>query len=275
MGQLSTLNTITQAFLYMLPAGAGKVLQEQLTIMSATYSRAQQMKAMLQASSDELIRQVRDDGDEEDKLISLNVFLWRQSHGVIPVTARIECGFLKHPFVRYIHRYMAANGYERIAEQIPFQHKDSYAAEARRLLNEFARSRFEDSEDDGNGNQYWHLLSLLNVLGPQINNFDYLSEVVHFCDYLIYDYKSNPALNELHDDIDLSAFALLLMDLQIEPSKTWLVFKDLFLQSKNRTVVSYPALLAGLQMYGELMVVELPAVELQGGIDLFLRLAGR
>ena len=260
---MSVLDVIAQQFLYMLPARAGETLLLRFKREHQQPDAIKWLQDTLNADADTLIERTTKEGDEGDKLVCLDVFLWKQRHKLISPQLRISPQGISEPFLRYIYRYMVENGYDNVLDPTFGERPIVSIAEICRLLDQFADGKFD------NGDQYWSLTHLLNILGPKVGKFHRRPEVLHYARYLASHFGSDPALNELADDVDLSGYALLMLDLGLEPQFTWQTYTELLLKCKTRSVMCYPALLAGLQMYPQTIAGAIDELELQGGTDLF------
>jgi hypothetical protein len=264
-------NTLMQEFLYMFPARAGEVLTRRLREEQETEREAQWYQQVLSFGAQELITSASGQLASEDKCALLDVFLWKQRHGLIAKNLRIRSalGPGTSPRIYYIHRYMVANGYEGILPG-----KNAYAGEKTQYLEEIGRILDQAKAPDFGAGElgFWDALILLNVLGPVVSTYERLSEVQELAEYTLKHHEADPRLSRLHEDRELSAFTLLLSDLAFEPARTWSEYRNLLLSTRARSVLSYPALIAGIQMYDIELRATLQAIDLQGGRDLFLDL---
>jgi hypothetical protein len=112
----------------------------------------------------------------------------------------------------------------------------------------------------------------LNVLGPSLNGYGRRKDMQGVADYILSENSRDPRLQDLADDVCISTFALLLLDLNVKPSETWPLFRSALLAVPRRSVISYPALNAALLMYGHQLSEAMQYLKIQGGNDLFLAL---
>ena len=228
--------------------------------------QAEWFSQILSWSPDELIQWTAREGDEEDKMIFLDVFLWRQRHGIIDRKKRINHAFLEESYAWYVHRYMIANGYDNILTTPPSRRDEvSYLEQIESLLDLFDNRRFRSDE-------FWSLIVLLNVLGPQLEKYKRRDEVLKIAEYIVTNFKSDARLETFTNDNEFAGWALLVFDLKMHADQTWPVFKEIFLSSPKHSVTCYPALIVGLEMYGSLFRKEMDKIEIQGGNDLFFKL---
>jgi hypothetical protein len=261
---VNTVEIIAQQFLYMFGPRAGDLLllhfkQE----LSQRPEAIRWLQDALASDATSLIECAESEGDDGDRLICLDVFLWKQRHGLISASHRIKADFLKDPLTGYIHRYMVANGYNDVLNVPIGERGVTYLKEIYGLLDEFKDPGFNEGE------RYWNLIHFLNVLGPRISEFYRKNEVVQFAQYLMTHSHSDPSLQNLADDVDFSGYALLTLDLGLQPGVTWPAYKSLLLKSTRRSAMSYPALMAGLQMYPNEVPAIIDQLDLQGGKELF------
>lgn len=255
----------------MLPAGAGGILLKELSGRDETERQAKWYDQILSWDAEELTAYAARDGAPEDKCVFLDVFLWKQKHGLINKSRRIQAylGPGARPITYYIHRYMVAAGYEGVlsGDDVFTQVGVKYFQEIEVLLNEWRRPDF------GHGDlSFWDIVLLLNVIGPTFANFERRSDARELAEYILENHSVDPRLQDFRGDRVLSAFALLLSDLKIESDRTWPVFQSLLLSTRQRSVLAYPALIVGAKMYGKKLDGILGEVDLQGGTSLFISL---
>jgi hypothetical protein len=105
---------VSEQFLYFFPAHAGNVLLDQAWKIPGRHKQAEWLSIVLNRSAVELAESIARPGDPEDKMILLDVFLWKQRHGLIDRGLRVESQFSRWPDGYYLQRYMVANGYEGV-----------------------------------------------------------------------------------------------------------------------------------------------------------------
>jgi len=255
----------------MLPVGAGEIILRELSSKEEMEREFKWYGQILSWGCDDLTTWAAREGDSEDKCALLNVFLWKQRHGLIDRNARIHAflGPKARPSTYYIHRYMITNGYEGMLNgDDPYTHVGvNYLEEIGTLLDQWRASDF------GNGELgFWDIVLLLNVLGPTLAAYERRSEVQTLAEYILKNHSVDPRLQRFVDDPELAAFTLLMWDLKMEPHRTWPEFQSLFLSRRKRSVMLYPGLIAGTQMYGNELREILRDVDLQGGVNLLFSL---
>jgi hypothetical protein len=267
----SFANFFMQEFLYMFPAHADEVLLQELRSRDEAAREAKWYARVLSWDADELALWAAREGDPEDKCAIMDVFLWRQRHGLIDKNRRIHSslGAGARPLTYLIHRYMVANDYDGIlAGDDPYtQVGIKYIQEIDALLEQWKKPDFGPG-DAG----FWDIVLLLNVVGPTFATFDRRPNARELAEYILENHSVDPRLQGFRGDRELSALALLLSDLKIEPDRTWPVFQSLLLSTRQRSVLAYPALIVGAKMYGKKLDGILGEVDLQGGTSLFISL---
>ena len=268
---VSFANYIAQEVLFMLPAGAGKILLRELSTRKETERQADWYGQIFSWNAEELITQASREGALEDKCVFVNVFLWKQKHGLIDRNLRIhaDMGPEARPLTYYIHRYMVENGYTGIvAGDDPYTGVGvKYGRETEALLDRWALSGFRQGD-----NGFWDTVLLLNVLGRTLSEYKRRSEVLNLANYILENHSRDPRLKSFQDDRDLAALTLLTLDLGMEKSRTWPPFRDLLMAKRYRSVLAYPALIAAAEMYGTEFRKTLMEVELPGRPDLLFSL---
>ncbi len=255
----------------MLSAGAGGILLNELSRRDEAEREAKWYDQILSWDAEELTAHAARAGAPEDKCAFLDVFLWKQKHGLINKNRRVQAylGPSARPITYYIHRYMVATGYEGVltGDDVYTQVGVKYLQEIDVLLNEWKRPDF------GRGNlSFWDIVLLLNVIGPTIANYERRSDARELAEYILENHSVDPRLQDFRGDRELSAFALLLSDLKIESHRTWPAFQSLLLSTRERSVLAYPALIVGAKMYEKKLDGVLGGVDLQGGTSLFFSL---
>jgi len=268
----SFFNTVLENFLCMLPLRSGQRLVDVFRQYDETRNRAVWFERVLGRQPDELMRDVLEHADREDTVVRMNVFLWKQKNGVIDKTLRIRCslGARARPLTYYLHRCMMGNGYTGIVDgQDPYTRVGVHYLEEIELL----LSRWQTPEFGRDGEGFWDLVILLNVLGPQLASYHRRGEVLGFAEYILREYKRDNRLSCFNDDSELAALMLLASDLGILSGSTLPIFEDLFLSRTKRSVLCYPALIVASVAYGQHLDGFLKNVEIQGGTALFRDLA--
>ena len=110
VGFTTALSSISREFLYLFPPHAGESLLDQYSKGPGRRAQQEWLRRVLGWNAEELTVWIEREGDEEDKMVMLNVFLWKQRHGLIDPGLRIHYEFRRWPDGFYIHRYMVANG---------------------------------------------------------------------------------------------------------------------------------------------------------------------
>lgn len=108
----SAISCVLEDFLYLFPARAGRAILDEYSKMPRRQKHAEWLAQVLSWNAEELTGWIARDGDEEDKRVLLDVFLWKQRHGLIERGLRVHYKFSHWPDGSYLHRYMAANGYD-------------------------------------------------------------------------------------------------------------------------------------------------------------------
>ena len=260
----SALSWIAQEYLYLFPAHAADIVAAWNLKTPQGLKEGEWLRRIIHFSANELIEWTSRDGDEEDKMIFMDVFLWKQRHGLIDPSLRIAYLFHEQSYAWLLNRYMVANGYLDVLDQPQIEGETiGYLAQIELLLDRFNHSDFT-AED------LWSLLIQLNVLGSQIDQYGRRSEVLKVAEQVMQD---APVQLAPLNDVELARVSLLMLDLKLAPDKTWPRFRELFL-STSHSVACYPTLIAGLQMYGDVFLKEIQGIEIQGGNDLFFELMG-
>jgi hypothetical protein len=164
---------------------------------------------------------------------------------------------------------MVASGYDGILQgssqytNIGFQ----YLALLGTLVEKWRSALFTSEEETCS-----EFVALLNVVGPQLETYEHRSDILDFSEAVIRDYKIDARYRCFSADDDLARLAQLFSDLRLLPDLTWPVFADLLLTRTKRSTEIYPALIAGLGMYGKAVHELLGRIELQGGRELLLSL---
>lgn len=267
----SFANFVMQEILCMLSAGAGEILLKELSGRDETEREAKWYGQILSWDAEKLTAHAALDGAPEDKCAFLDVFLWKQKHGLIDKSRRVraQLGPVARPITYYIHRHMVAAGYEGVltGDDVYTQVGVKYFQEIETLLNEWKRPDF------GHGNlSFWDIVLLLNVIGPTFATYERRSDARELAEYILENHSVDPRLQDFRGDRELSAFALLLSDLKIESRRTWPAFQSLLLSTRQRSVLAYPALIVGAKMYEKRLDEILRGVDLQGGTSLFFSL---
>jgi hypothetical protein len=257
---------VAEEFLYVFPPHAGKVLLDQYSKLPGSRRQAEWLGSVLGWSAEELVVWVEREGDEEDKMVMLDVFLWKQRHGLIDPGLRVDYEFRRWPDGSYLHRYMVANGYEQVLTIPQYRAEPTtYLERINVLLDSFRTTDF--TEED-----FWELVFRINVLGPKIHTYPRQSEVLAVADYVLAHYDNDARLKDFTNSVCFSHLALLFLDLGLSPQRTWTAYRAALLHSPIHGVTAYPALKAGLGMYGERFREEMKNVEIQGGKSLFYAL---
>lgn len=113
----------------------------------------------------------------------------------------------------------------------------------------------------------------LSVLGPQLDRYERRKEVLRVAEYILENNEHDAKLRGFAEDVNLSSLAFLFSDLKLEPNTTWPLFGAALLRSQQHSVICYPALVTGLDMYGSQLRNAMEGVEVQGGMELFHALA--
>jgi len=263
--------------LYLLPRASGQLLADSFSELPELRESLRWFVRSLKASADELQSWVSRDGDEEDKQILINIFLWKQRHGLFDPSWRIKYQFDNPANAYYIHRYMLKNGYNGILDRpdhFPEPAgragvRESYLREIDSLLDKASSLTLPEQFDE-----FGELALFVERIGPSSLNYPRCGEVKKFAGFVLENYSNDPRLVRFSEDAAFTHLSWLLSDLKYEPGYTWKTYRKLALARVKRSISCYPAFLTGLEMYGERMQEIFDKVEIQGGNTLFLRLAG-
>lgn len=264
MKQVDYLKTIFQLFLgFLKEAGVDELMQRCLRVNGGE-SVVKEWKRLLDLPPPELIELVRADGDEEDKVKYLNVFLWRQALGRIASDFKVHYTFDESYYNWLIHRQMVANDYDwtNLKGTVVAQGdlNQPYLAQIENHLTAF--ESFEDLDDAS------HLIMLLNVIGPKITSYSGLPRVIRFTRRLV-EHQDDEAMEWL----SLPAFVMLVYDLSFASEESWPLFQRLVKLEHNRTIFNYHGWLLAIRMFGQPAKDELRRIEVPGGHDLLEALA--
>lgn len=227
---------------------------------------ASEFTRLLGADASELEALIRREGDEEDKVKYLNVFLWKQARGLLARELRVCYLFEEDEYFNWVtHRQMVLNGYDwRTGTEVVARGEagaTTYVAEIEASLRAFEAS--PAGEDPS------RLAMLLNVAGPDLARSALLPRAYGFARHLVTRFDADESLHWLNH----SAFTLLVYDLAYPPEESWPVYLSLARMEQNLTIFNYPAWLVGVRMYGQLAKDELRRANLPGGFDLLEALA--
>jgi len=267
--------TVAKDLLYLLPLPAGEMLVHSFSQDRELHPSIEWFNRVLKCEAKELVSWISREGDEEDKQVYLNVLLWKQRHGIIKPSLRVNYEFTSFANAYHVHRYMVANGYEGIldAQRPPsFGLKKvstglSYLDEIGVLLDEFSNPLFSRESDD-----FGDLALLVGILGPRLSEYPRRDEVMQFTQYILEHHTDDERLSRLPEDVNFASFVWLLSDLKLDAKRTWPVYEQLAIRKRNRGVLSYPAFIVGLEMYGDRVREILDHLEIQGSTQMFLRL---
>lgn len=263
MKQVDYFKTIFQLFLGFLTEAAVTELVQRCRRIEGGALVANECERLLDLPAAELIELVQRDGDEEDKVKYLNVFLWGQGQGRIARALEVYYTFDESYYNWLIHRQMVANDYDwsSLTGTVVAQgdSNETYLAQVEAQLTAF--ESFGGLEDES------HLLLLLNVIGPRIKSYSGLPGVERFTRHLI-----KRPVEEMRW-LSLPAFVLLVHDLSWPVAESWALFQHLVRLEHNRTIFSYPGWILSLRMFGERTKDELQRIEVPGGYDLLEALA--
>ena len=263
MKQVDYLKTIFQLFLGFLTEAAVAELIQRCLLVNGGESVEQKWKRLLDLPPAELIELVLRDGDEEEKVKVLNVFLWRQAHGRIAPDLTVRYAFEESYYNWLIHRQMVANGYDwtslRGTVVAQGEANQTYLAQIESQLNAFESRGVNDES---------LLLLLLNVIGPRISDYADLPGVMRFTRSLI-ECKDFEAMRWL----SLPGFVLLVHDLSWPVEETWPLVQHLVSLEHNRSIFNYPGWILSIRMFGRPAKAELQRIEVPGGYDLLEAMA--
>jgi hypothetical protein len=267
------IKVIFRYFLYFLTPKAVDILIERCWEEPDTAELARSMTRLFQANVKALYDLVAREGDEEDTVAYLNVFLWRQKYGDINQKLRIRYDFSSSHNAWLIHRCMIANGYEGIEHmRLRPAHANvvsTYAEEIAHSLDVFHASHgFQAAYGHDYDDDFTSLATYLTVIGPTIEQHPRLAEIRIFFDYIVRHWKDNERLVWLPPAL----FTMMAYDLQYEPAYTWPLYQFLL---PRVSIFDYHALLLGIRMYGDLARLTLQHHNIPGGYALLDTLASR
>ena len=259
------LRTIFQRFLGFLSPQGVEILLDYSRQIPECQNFVDLATSLLTCSVNELERLIYMPGDEEDHVMFLNVFLWQQKQGRINSQQRIHYDFQEWDNQLIIHREMVANGYEYI-DQISFVdfegNSTNYAIEIDKCLKLY---QFPEYDDD---DYFSYLTSILNVIGPRINNHPRLNEIKKFVTYILDHLHIDPRLKWLQP----APFSILIYDLDCNPEITWSAYCQL-VRTGCRSIYDVVAALLGFRMYGSKVQQVWTPFNIFGGIQLIELLA--
>jgi hypothetical protein len=259
------LKTVFQLFLcFLSERGVGELVVRCRREPDGA-AAAVEFARLLDAGADELLALVRREGDEEDRVKYLNVFLWKQARGLVARDLRAVHAFGEAYYNWLAHRQMVSNGYDwRGGTEVCARGEagaSTYPAEIEAHMRAFEAS--PDAQDHS------HLAMLLNVAGPDIARHELLPRAYNFARHLVTRFDADESLRWLNP----SAFTLLLYDISYPPEESWPVYRRLARMEHNLSVFNYPAWLVGLRMYGQPARDELRRADVPGGFGLLEALA--
>jgi hypothetical protein len=264
MKQVDYLKTIFQLFLGYLTEAAVDELIERCLREEGGGSAAKEFTRLLEAPTATLLELVHKDGDEEDKVKYLNVFLWRQAIGRRAEDERVRYTFDEAYYNWLIHRLMIANGYDwktLTGTVLPQgDATESYLAQVETQLR--VSESWSELQDAS------HLAMLLNVIGPKIRSYAGLPRVIRFIQRVI-EGGEDEAVRWLNP----SAYTLLVHDLSYSLEESWPVYQRLISLEANRSIFNYPAWVLGVRLFGQRAKDELQGIAVPGGYELLEAMA--
>lgn len=256
------LESIFQLFLgFLSPSGVDLLLEN--IRGQHTVSTLSKVTSLMNASTAELKRLIEGPGDEEDKVMYLGVFLWRQNFGSILKELRVSYEFEFWYDATLIHRQMVFNGYENIDRlplaMLPEEGVTTYLALIEKYLG-FHKKQIGYDEDD----YFSFLTTVLSVMGPTIQSNSRVMEIVEFVDYIIENIETDQRLNWLRG----ASFTMLVYDLGISPEKSWAAYKKLVQSSLTGSMDDFITAFLGIRMYGDAARSEWRHKRILGGFEL-------
>lgn len=225
------------------------------------------MTDILSMKGSELLLRINREGDEEDDVPLINVFLWKQREGLIEKRLRLHYTFDEQFRAWLPHRYMVANGYPDI-ERLPVEIGGKVTT-YERAVNDLL-DLFEQTWEARDYNDADLLAVCLNVIGPKIGQHPRLEAIRSFAEFLMTHYCSDEKLTWL----PASYFTMLVYDLKIDIERSWPAYCFLLNTEQNREwLENIPAWLLGLRMYGERAAKEIEQVSTLLSIELLKSLA--
>lgn len=221
---------------------------------------------LLNCSAEELENLIYKPGDEEDHLMFINVYLWQQKQGKINHQRRIKYYFQDFDNQLIIHRAMMENGYENI-DNLPFVGFDGNLTSYRQEIDKYLHCyEFPDYNDD---DYLGYLISILNVLGPQIHTYHQLDSINKFLNYILSHINIDMRLNWLQP----GSFTIFLYDLGMSPEKTWPSYCYV-VKNGCRSIYDFIAIFLGFKIYGNKVRQLWHPFDVYGGMDLIELLVG-
>lgn len=272
LSSISVFNTLSHDYLYLLGSRADSLLTCHFSSSDATRELVERFRNVVAMDENDLTSGGRAPGDPENRLLFASVFLWKQRHGRIDSRARLACdltGLASSAFHR-VHSYLVANGYEGVLQGTDKYTgiRFNYLARLETLVEEWQSAHFAYQQE-----AWSEFVTLLNVVGQQLETYIHRSNVIDFAESIIHEPEEDDRFRVFKEDDDLARLTQLFFDLRLPPDLTWPVFNRLFLAKTKRSTEVYPALLAGVQMYGDALQNLLGKVKIQGGFDLLVALS--
>jgi hypothetical protein len=268
--------SIAKDFLYLMPRSAGEILINSLSHEKDLEENLNWFREVLGYDAKTLVSRITSDGDEGDKRVYATVLLWNQRHGIVDPTVHISRYLPSEPTYYHLHRYMVANG------DVALLDRPCFGASARianvspelsyRSCVEHCIGQFMSDIPSWDSADFDQLTLSLSVLGPTLDSYPGRDKVVKLTREVISRVDRSSTQATFSDDEGFTRFSWLVSDLRLDPRDTWGTYRHIALAQPTRALSSYPAILAGLQMYGASMKEILANLEMQGGNDLVLSL---
>jgi hypothetical protein len=114
-GARSVFWTVAMDFRYLLPRSSGEVLVQLCSEDDELHQTIEWFRRVLNLKAADLVSWISREGDDEDKQVYLNVFLWKQRHRIIEPSLRVNYEFESLPKAYHLHRYMVASTVDTMA----------------------------------------------------------------------------------------------------------------------------------------------------------------
>ncbi len=222
---------------------------------------------MMNMNSEELKIWINKNGDIEDIVKYINIYLIKQRFGLIDKNDELSYKFdnttLGYLYAWIIYRHMCIVGYDNVENREYMIDEGEVTTSIQQIKEYFDNNETLIEIND----EFAGFLMNLNMIGPNLQKFNWLPKVYKIIDNILYDDSFENIVN-----IDFYAWITLLSDLKISQDKSWPNIKKILGYQKDG-ISNYGALILGLRMYGDVFKNELQDMEIVGGHKLLYKLS--